>query len=201
MRICPQPPIWNEIHKRLEAYAHQRDCIPSRPPIPLILNAWVYSNDLEKLCRWENTVDWAARNGCSELLLAIPEEEFYCAVSPTSYVVGPMGGPMYRAWDVQPRTRPQHELLARLLKKLKEGWADIAGEDLAKITLPLGFSGTKARRLIVQAEASAIPPWGTWTELSSDPAKRRLFTRLRAAINAAISPHEVDHIDFTSGKS
>lgn len=200
MRICPQPPIWNEVYNRLQAHASQHECIPSRPPIPLILNGWVYSNDTQKLQRWESTVYWAARNGCAELLWAIPEEAFYCVASPTTYKVGPMGGPMYRNWDFQPRTKPQDEMLAHLLKKLKGGWADIAGEDLAKITLPSRFSGTKARRLVVQAASSAIPPWGTWTELSSHEAKRRSFTRLRTNVNAIISPHEVDHIDFIPRK-
>ena len=42
---------------------------------------------------------------------------------------------------------------------------------------------------------SKSTPWGTWTASASKDAKRS-FTRLRASINAAISPVEVDHIDF-----
>lgn len=39
------------------------------------------------------------------------------------------------------------------------------------------------------------PPWGSWLSLARG-GSRRAFTRFRAAVNAAIKPHEVDHIDF-----
>ena len=45
---------------------------------------------------------------------------------------------------------------------------------------------------------SKSTPWGTWTAFASKDAKRS-FTRLRASLNAAISPVEVDHIDRLRG--
>src|SRR5215831_14752407 len=59
-----------------------------------------------------------------------------------------------------------------------------------------GIHGKKARRLVIYAEGIAIPPWGGWTYLSSDESKRRTFTQFRRAVNAALAPHQVDHIEF-----
>jgi hypothetical protein len=196
MRICPQPVIWHQVFERLRAHADKHVCIPARPPVPLILNGWVYSNDIDKLRRWEATVDWANTNGCSALINDIEESEFYSVETPTTYTVSPIGGPMYRAWDFQPRTKPDAEVIDSLLLRLKSRWAEIAGPEISRNTRPIQFDGSKARRLVVLANASASPPWGTWTELAPDDESRRSFTRLRAAVNAAIAPHEVDHIDF-----
>jgi hypothetical protein len=66
------------------------------------------------------------------------------------------------------------------------------------VTRPVAFTGKKARRLLVQAEGEAIPPWGGWFDRSTEEAKRRTFTRFRSAVNKAIAPHEVDHIDFVT---
>jgi hypothetical protein len=143
---------------------------------------------------------WATQNGCSDFLSEIPAEQFYCVETPTSYVVGPMGGPMFRQWDSQSRTKPDDATLVRLMEILESRWTEVVGQDLAKATSPIGFTGAKARRLVVLADGSALPPWGTWTERAFDEEKRRSFTRLRAAINSAIAPHEVDHIDFKPEK-
>lgn len=196
MRICPQPAIWYQVFERLQAHARSHACVPAQPPMPLILNGWAYSNDTDKLHRWESTVDWANKNGCAELLTGIAEGHFYCVDTPTTYTVGPMGGPMYRTWDFQPRNKPDALVLDSLLKTLISRWTEIAGPDISPITRPLQFDGTKARRLVVLAKPSATPPWGSWTQLAHDGEKRRTFTRFRAAVNAAIVPHEVDHIDF-----
>jgi hypothetical protein len=200
MRICPQPANWHEVYQRLKTYAGQRDCEPPEPPFPLVLNGWAYSNDTDKLHRWEATVEWATRNGCADLVLNVPDQQFYCVESPTTYVVGPKGGPMYRQWDFQTRSKPDATTLTRLLETMISRWPELAGKDLAKITEPIEFAGTKARRLIIHADFSAPPPWGTWTELSFDEEKRRSFTRLREAINTTLAPHEVDHIDFVPAK-
>ena len=53
---------------------------------------------VEKIRRWEETVAWATSNGCADLTEVL-NEDFYYVDEPTSYTVGPMGGPMYRAWD------------------------------------------------------------------------------------------------------
>lgn len=79
---------------------------------------------------------------------------------------------------------------------LKAQWSEIAGEELSKITSPIAFTGNKTRRLLVKADAASKPPWGGWHHRSNVMSEQRSFTRFRSSVNKAISPHEVDHIDF-----
>jgi len=116
-------------------------------------------------------------------------------------MVGPMGGPMDRAWDFEAKNRPSSEQIAQSMEILLSRWAEIVGKEIMNITRPLAFTGSKARRLLVFANDSATPPWGEWSYLSKNEAKRRTFTELRASINRAIAPHEVDHIDFTTNEN
>jgi hypothetical protein len=197
-RICPNPMPWNEAFERLTQFAKAHPCSPPSPPKPLILAGWAYSNDMEKMQRWEDTVAWATSNGCLEFVSTISDNDFYFVSEPTSYSVGPTGGPMYRPWDFDTKLRPSSEEIARHFETLKSRWSEIVGPELAHITHPLAFTGGKARRLLVQAECSANPPWGGWAYLSPVEAERRTFTRLRATVNNAIAPHEIDHIDFTT---
>ncbi|MBX3464251.1 MAG: hypothetical protein KF830_13855 [Planctomycetes bacterium] len=194
-RICPNPIPWSKVFDRLRDYARMHPCIPPNPPTPLILAGWAYSNDVEKMRRWQETLGWASQNGCSDLI-SLPETDFYCVDVPTSYTVGPLGGPMYRPWDFEEKDRPSREELSARLATLASGWDDIVGPELARATWPLAFSGAKARRLLVQADPTVTPPWGSWSCLSPVESERRMFTRFRASINKAIAPHEVDHIDF-----
>jgi len=175
-----------------------RPCIPPSPPIPLILAGWAYSNDVEKMQRWEETVAWARNNGCPEIV-EVPDEDFYYAEEPVFHKVGPEGGPMYRPWDFEKKERPSSNQIAEHLETLKSRWQDIAGPELAQVTHPLEFTGAKARRLLVQADDTARPPWGGWSHLSAVESDRRSFTRFRASINRAIAPHVVDHVDFITG--
>jgi hypothetical protein len=187
---------WNEIFKRLLEYADTRACTPGRPPTPLILGGWWATNDIEKMVRWRETVDWAVANNCTAIVETVLDQDFYQVDKPSDYQIGPLGGPCYRPWDFDAKARPSLNEVAKHLNDLSARWADIVGSSLAAVTRPLAFTGKKARRLLVQAEGKAVPPWGGWTFLSPDEEKRRSFTRLRSAINNAISPHEVDHIDF-----
>jgi hypothetical protein len=50
----------------------------------------------------------------------------------------------------------------------------------------------------VQANPDNQPAWGNWFFLSNVEVERRVFTRFRSAINSAIEPHEIDHVDFTT---
>jgi len=195
-RICPNPMQWHEAIECLTSYAQRNSCTPASPPKPLILAGWAYSNDIQKMQRWEETVDWAEKNGCSNLVSGIPDQDFYFVENPTSYTVGPMGGPMYRAWDFNSKDRPSYKVLQKGMGILITQWSEIAGEELSRITIPLAFTGNKARRLLIKADAASKPPWGGWDYLSHADAERRIFTRFRSSINDAISPHEVDHIDF-----
>jgi hypothetical protein len=197
-RICPNPMPWHEAFERLTNYAQLHPCTPPSPPKPLILAGWASSNDVEKMQRWEETIDWAEKNGCSNLVSGIPDRDFYFVEKPTSYSVGPLGGPMYRAWDFEAKSRPSSEQIAQFMDTLLSRWSEIVGNEIASITRPLAFTGEKARRLLVLADAASTPPWGGWSYLSKKESERRTFTLFRAAINKAIAPHEVDHIDFTT---
>ena len=89
--ICPLPKIWHEIHQQLSKYAENHKCHPLLPPKPLILAGWAYSNDIEKKNRWQETVHWATKNGCIELVTGIPDSDFYIVEKPTKGSIGPMG--------------------------------------------------------------------------------------------------------------
>jgi hypothetical protein len=133
-------------------------------------------------------------------LLRRDRGDLYEVEKPTSRPIGPMGAPCYRPWDFEAKGRPSKDELAKHLEYLSAHWADVAGS-IATVTQPLIFTGKKGRRLLVCAERTAAPPWGGWTYRSPDQAKRRTFTRFRSAVNKAITPHEVDHIEFVTEES
>jgi hypothetical protein len=150
------------------------------------------------MVQWTNTVAWAHTNGCNQIVDQISDEDFYYVSNPTTYVVGPLGGPLYRPWDFHPKPTPSSDMINRHFEILSSNWAEIVGADLGKVTRPLYFSGKKARRLLVQANPHIQPAWGNWHFLSNAEGERRAFTQFRGAINKAIEPHEVDHIDFAT---
>ncbi len=197
-RICPAPKAWNDAFERLVAFAQLHRCAPPEPPKPLILAGWWASSDEEKKHRWAETIAWAADNGCSDLVRAIAEVDFYCVEKPTDHAIGPHGGPMHRSWDTECRKRPSRQQLGEWMSILSSRWGEIAGAELARVTRPLSLTGRKARRLVVRAEETYTPPWGSWSRLSDIESQRRTFRRLRAAINREIAPHAVDHVDICS---
>lgn len=131
-----------------------------------------------------------------------PTDELRVAASPIEdptlfWLLARMScNPRYPGRSSQPR-RTESERSAAL-QTLKKHWMEIAGTDLAAITIPLAIAGRKGMRLIVAADLSAVPPWGTWTALSPDKAARSTFTNLRSAVNAALEPYVVDHIEFVA---
>lgn len=193
-RICPQPDVWNNAYKRLLEVAAARPDM-REVPVPLLLAGWAWSNDVEKMARWEMTVQWAKEAGCEEIVTTIADKDFHFVHVPTDYEVGPSGGPMYRSWDLERKERPQDTVLTAALANLCAEWPAIA-VTFAEYTRPICFSGEKARRLVVAVLTDAKPPWGAWHERSYAEEERRTFTAFRRAVNEAIAPHEVDHIEF-----
>lgn len=164
--------------------------------MPLILAGWAYSNDVQKTRRWEMTVQWSREAGCEEIVASVPDEDFRFVQAPSDHTVGPLGGPMHRAWDCESKDRPEESVLTAALAKLSSEWPDIA-VGFAAETRPLCFSGDKARNLAVTILLNASPPpWGNWHKRSNVEAERRTFTNFRRAVNKVIHPHEVDHIEF-----
>ena len=194
IRVCPNPVPWNEVFGRLTEYARTHRCSPPSPPVPLILGGWWATNDFEKIRRWEETVAWAISNGCAHLV-DISSDHFYCVDEPSSDTGELVFGEQYH----EPKPKPQRHQIAKYLQTLITRWEEIVGSELARVSTPVALTGAKARRLIVRADGTVRPPWGSWHFLTRrEEAKRRAFTRFRASINAAIAPHEVDHIDFTT---
>ena len=76
---------WNEAFTRLTKSAKAHPCTPPSPPKPLILTGWAYSNDVEKMPRWEQTVAWATDNGCIEVVTGMPDHDFYFVSESTTY--------------------------------------------------------------------------------------------------------------------
>ena len=102
---------------------------------------------------------------------------------------------MYLSWSFEPKPVVSEKDAAHAVVLLQADWEKIAGPELCKMTRPLRLTGAKQRRLLVYADQFARPLWGTWTKLTAGP-ERREFTRLRAAVNAAIHPLKIDHIEF-----
>jgi len=75
--VCPNPQPWNEIYSRLKQEYEKRDEIEEKPPVPLILNGWVFSSDLEKKVRWEETISWAKKNNLTQLIPVLTDGEKY----------------------------------------------------------------------------------------------------------------------------
>jgi hypothetical protein len=196
MKICPIASEWAKVHGELIEYSRTTVCLPPEPPSPLILAGWAYSNDIDKKNRWQETVAWAVANGCSELVLSIPNDLFYRVSKPTSYTVGPMGGPMYLLWNFEARSRPSTELIESSIVKLKADWPSFFAGNIYESLEPVRFTGKKCRRLLVNITGEAVAPWGDWGQLPRLETERRKFTALRKAINLSIFPHEVDHVDF-----
>ena len=198
VKICPNPTAWYNCHKRLKRSAEAKQIDPRSIPIPLILNGWMFSSDLERQRQWQDTVEWANQHGLGDLV-DIPEHRFFFTDNPTDRVpehIWPHQDRNTENWDYDPKVKPAKGDLDRALDFLKENWDSIAGPELSQATIPQGFAGDKGRRLVVLALQDFQPPWGDWDKLSDVEEMRRAFTRFRGAVNKAISPHEVDHIDF-----
>jgi hypothetical protein len=194
IRICPNPSEWQRVYESLLVFAHKNNCVA--PPVPLILAGWTFSNDREKQSRWSDTVAWTRNHRCRDLI-DLPDEAFYYVVEVSTYVSGPMGGPMSRNWDFERKPVQEQKQLGHLLEHLSTNWIETVGDELGACTRPLAFTGAKSRRLIVEYVHDTVPPWGDWSCLSHIEFERRTFTCFRAAVNSFLSPHEVDHIDFT----
>ncbi len=195
MFICPQPHKWHEIFELLNIAWQKAGAVGSKPPVPLILAGWNFSNDIDKKKRWEDTLDWAKENNLTHLIQELSDDESYFADEPSDYQINPMGSPMYLDWNYTRRTTPSEQDVYQAIKLLQEGWSEIVGQELATITFPLRFTGKRKRRLLVSAKRYTEPPWGTWDELY-DGSFRRAFTDFRKSVNDSIYPLHVDHIDF-----
>ena len=194
IRVCPNPRVWCDVHRRLAAFSQER--LLDSPPGPIILSGWWYTNDTEKQRRWFEMVEWATVHSCKDLL-DLHDDDFYVVETLTTHQIDPMGGVQKRPWSFETKPIPSDDTIKTATQVLSEHWSEIVGEALAAMTTPLRFTGEKKRRLLV-LHRDGSPPWGDWRSLSHVEGERRTFTSFRSAINSAITPHEIDHVDFTA---
>lgn len=199
MRICPLPDAWERTHRKLVVVRDlQQSAGNELPPvpIPLVLAGWTYSNDLEKRRRWEEMKEWALNAGAWRFIDEVGEGEWYEVSTPSTYTLGPMGGPMYRSWESTPSKKVSPSQKGQWISLLSSKWNEIAGPSLSETTRPLRITGAKGKRLVVLVvEPSATPPWGDWDRLPMDE-RRISFREFRTRVNNALEPHVVDHVDF-----
>ena len=60
-RVCPNPLLWNKLWKLLP----ERRQIGAgwQPALPLILSAWHYTSNLEKMLRLTEHIEWSEKHG------------------------------------------------------------------------------------------------------------------------------------------
>ena len=194
------PNDWHRFHLFLE---RKKQPGQKAPPVPLILAASDESN-ASKHHRLSAQLYWAQENGCIEDALRYLKDirvEHWNSCPPDEWFQDnypkPDGtyGPIHLEWTSDSKPKSSAESAAHAIEILRAQWDEVAGQELRGVTSPLRFEGAKGRRLVILAKREASPPWGTWTSLDQGE-NRRFFTRFRAAVNAAIKPLEVDHIDF-----
>jgi hypothetical protein len=191
--ICPKPDTWAELHRRLQEAATANPYTTA--PVPLVLAGWAYSNDVEKRNRWQETLAWADHHGLGTLLSDIGDDSMHVVSELSEYRIGPLGDPMKLNWSFDPKPDVDAANREKAVEALQSNWSKVVGSQLGSFTSPIRLTGAKGRRLLVLVKANVTPPWGTWTTLADDES-RRAFTAFRAAVNGAIAPLEVDHIDF-----
>ncbi len=78
-RVCPQPLSWNALWELLPA--RRQMGAGWTPPLPLILGAWHFTSDLEKMSRLAEDIKWSEQHGnlseIAEFLRSLPEENWH----------------------------------------------------------------------------------------------------------------------------
>jgi hypothetical protein len=76
MFACPKPRVWHRVHRELTRIYERADVHISKPPVPLILNGWVFSSARQKHERWRQTVTWAHEHDCGAIVDAIAPDQY-----------------------------------------------------------------------------------------------------------------------------
>ena len=166
------------------------------PPLPLILGAWWHSSEREKQGRFIYHIKYAAENGildeADEYLRNLTEEE-WCHKGNAGRNTGDH---YFNFGYTEPKEKPSDEKLEELLEMLEKEWDNIVGKNIGENSVPISFSGEKARQLNVKVINELVKPeWGSWWNLDSFD-KTHYFTEFRNKINQKLKPHNVDHIVF-----
>lgn len=191
--VCPKPMFWDQVYQKLKHAWEEAGSAGPPPPRPFILGGWNFSDDWTKKKRWEATLEWANEQGLEHLIPALhPDTEYRVTEIYKFKRLDPFGG-----YNTEPREVPSEKAVEGAVQTLTEKWSEIVGKEIAEMTTPIRISGRKKRRLIVAADETATPPWGSWITLTySGRDQKEAFTLFRVAINKAIAPVCVDHVDF-----
>lgn len=78
-RVCPMPDRWDELWEMLPNKARVGG--GWEPPLPLILGAWSFSSNYEKIIRFNEHLNYSFESGCldtvSKFLHSLNEEEWH----------------------------------------------------------------------------------------------------------------------------
>ena len=195
----PLPADWARIHGLL---IRERSRVADRtipdPPVPLILAGASFSSAAEIRARWSALLDWAHLYGFEQPLLAsLPPPPAYDVAAAIAGVSDDGKGwwPEYGQQEHDPKPRHPVAVVQEALVRLKSSWSAVVGEELAASTRPLSVRGRKSSHLIVAADPSVKPAWGSWTSRSANPAA---FAAFRRSLNAVLAPIHVDHVTFNT---
>lgn len=189
------PDDWNKFYLLLKA---KQQLGQKKPPTPFILAASGESS-ASKHGRLTEQLHWAKESGCIDdaffYLKNLSAEQWSSCSAELWRKESYPGQGWHWGWTSDKKPKVSAKDLEKFINILCAHWNEIGEKWLCDATLPFRFKGTKSRRLIVLVRNDVLPPWGTWSFLAAGEG-RRAFTHFRAAINAIIRPHEVDHIDF-----
>ena len=185
----PLPADWARLHGLL---SRERVRAPDRsipePPVPLILAGAAFSSAAAIRARWSALLDWAYTFGFDQLLFAnlppAPDHDVASAIAGVSDD-GKGWWPVFGQQEHAPKSRHSTAEVREALTRLESSWSSVVGHELAGSTRPLRIRGRKARHLIVAANPSTKPPWGSWTSRTVNPVA---FAAFRKAVNNALSP-------------
>ena len=195
----PLPADWTKIHNQLlKEMMHRNDKKIPEPPVPLILAGASFSRASDIRARWIDLINWVNEFGFFSAFLenltkppSYDVAERIAGVSPDGKGWWPEIGEQFHP----PKKKPSKEIILSTLNHLKIEWEEIVGIEIGRETSPKKFTGKKSRRLVIVANPEFTPPWGSWYSASNNP---NAFSKFRKAINNAISPMEVDNIDFNT---
>jgi len=74
--FCPNPRAWHRVRQELDRLRRSAGKSISAPPVPLILNGWVFSSAQQKHDRWAETVVWANGAGLAHIVDSVASDEF-----------------------------------------------------------------------------------------------------------------------------
>lgn len=72
-RVVPNPNAWNQLWKTLRGRT-QKPSGAWEPSLPLILDGWWYSNDVQKRERFLEHLEWAVSHGQTDQMIQILRE-------------------------------------------------------------------------------------------------------------------------------